>query len=121
MYWVTLSGVRFYAFHGVSLEEKVTGRQFSVDARVGVQGVCGKIDSLESTVDYGKLAELILQEGTGGPFKTLEFLARTLGGAIFNTFPCAQEVHLKVSKLHPPTGQTVESAGIELDLSRSEF
>ncbi len=58
--------IEFVGHHGVGEQERAEGRRFQVDAVVTIDAVRGfSSDRLGDTVDYRKIAAIIVDEGRG--------------------------------------------------------
>jgi dihydroneopterin aldolase len=115
---VLVSGIEFYGFHGVSEAERVVGHRFSVDVELEVEPRATETDDLEDTVDYGAVAQLIVEVGETGSCKTVERLAMIMANRLLEKQPLVASVTIEVRKLLPPIPLTVESAGVRLMLDR---
>lgn len=75
--------------------------EMEVDAR---EAVCR--DSLESTVDYQRVAQRILAFGQGRSWKLLETLARDLTTMVFEEFP-VRRITIEIKKFVIPEARYV--------------
>lgn len=114
-----IEGIEFYGYHGVPDAEQQVGHRYRVDVVLELDlAQAGRTDQLEHTVNYGEVARLVLQIGTGQPVRLMERLAEQLCQAILEQFPRVQRVQVRVAKRLPPTGTVVEQAGVELRRER---
>lgn len=74
---ITLTGLRARGFHGVLDEERAHGQAFVVDAVLEVERPL-VADELDTTVDYGALAEALVGDIEGEPVALIETLAGRL-------------------------------------------
>ncbi|MFO0553556.1 MAG: dihydroneopterin aldolase [Polyangiaceae bacterium] len=114
VYRMQLDGIRFRGRHGASRAERDLPQDFvaSVDLELPLQSF-PKTDSLRGVYDYGRLAELVVDEGTRSSCKLLETLADKLLRRIFAESP-AISATVKIRKFGPPTAVSVDSATIEV-------
>ena len=115
-----IEGIEFYGYHGVPDAGQQIGHRYRVDLLLELDlSVAGRADQLEQTVDYGAVARLVQQIGTGQSVRLMETLAERFAQAILERFPPVQRVHVRVAKRLPPTGTIVERAGVAITRSRS--
>jgi dihydroneopterin aldolase len=76
---ITLTGLRARGWHGVYDLERTQGQEFVVDAvlELDLSAAAGS-DQLADTVDYGALAERLVEVVTGPPVQLIETLAGRL-------------------------------------------
>jgi len=76
---ITLTGLRARGWHGVYDLERTQGQEFVVDAVLELDlSVAASSDQLSDTVDYGKLAEKLVEVVTGPPVHLIETLTSRL-------------------------------------------
>jgi len=106
--------MRFYAFHGVSEEERHVGAFFSVDLKLYLDlSKAAESDCLEDTVSYASIYSIVKNE-MAVPSKLLEHLAGRIVRQIKMQFRQIRRVEIKLTKLNPPVGGEVDSASILL-------
>lgn len=113
---LSLLGMRFEARHGVLEWEKETAQPFEVDLvlRTDLSAAVER-DTLEATVDYGALYDLVRAIVEGPPFDLIEALAGAIAtGALAATDPALVDaVEVRVRKPKAPIDgafDTVEAA-----------
>lgn len=113
-YKVLLEGIRFRAKHGASKAERGLLQDFvaTVEVELPVAALPNN-DSLRTVYDYGKLAELVVDEGTKTSCKLLETLAERLIRRILDDSK-ALSVSVRIKKFGPPTPVSVDAASVEL-------
>jgi len=112
-----VTGIEIWAHHGVFEHERRDGQRFVIDVAWWLDTTLpARTDNLESTVDYGEVAQLIVAEAQSSPVDLIETLARRLQQALLARFPmdCVQ---ITVHKPQAPIG--VEFADVCLT-SRAE-
>lgn len=73
---VTLSGMRFFAYHGALPEERTRGQEFIVDVELESElHAAGRRDDLDLTVDYRKVYEVVTRVMEGQRRQLIEALA----------------------------------------------
>lgn len=76
---ITLTGLRARGWHGVYDLERTQGQEFVVDAVLELDlSAAASSDQLSDTVDYGKLAEHLVEVVTGPPVHLIETLTSRL-------------------------------------------
>jgi dihydroneopterin aldolase len=104
MLTIALARIEFDGSHGATAVERRTTRKFEVDVELDVEvEAAEKSDRLADTVDYSKVAELIVALGTGEPHRLLESLARRMTDNLRERFPAARRIRLALRKMNPPT------------------
>jgi dihydroneopterin aldolase len=104
MLTIALSRLEFDGRHGATAIERRTLRKFEVDIELEVETVAAEqSDLLADTVDYSKVAELIVGIGVGEPHHMLESLARRMTDNVRARFPMVRAVRLSLRKLSPPS------------------
>lgn len=118
-YRVNLEGVRFRGRHGASRAERDLPQDFvaSVDVVLPVSAL-PENDSFRGVYDYGRFAELVVDEGTKASHRLLETLARKMVARILDESP-ATSVVVRIRKFGPPTAVSVDSAAIEISGTRT--
>jgi dihydroneopterin aldolase len=108
---ISLNNVRFRAYHGLYPEERQKGNDFVVNMQVSYVPTAGTIASLEDTIDYGVLFELmntIMQQ----PVDLLETLVQGIAHAVHHKFSQVKQIVVSVEKLNPPIDKFSGSAAV---------
>jgi len=117
---ISLIGMRFYGFHGVSAAERETGRAFEVDCALEVDlADAGQSDNLQDTVDYSRVYEAVKGVVEGKAFSLVESLAREIADLLLSEFE-VYSVTVKVRKLHPPIVGNMKHIEIEIRRTQSD-
>ena len=104
MLTITLSRIEFDGRHGATAVERRSTRKFEVDVELDAEvALAERNDQLADTVDYSRVAELIVGIGMGEPHHLLESLARRMVDGVRERFPAVRQVRLELRKLNPPT------------------
>ena len=104
MLTISLSRIEFDGRHGATAVERRSTRKFEVDVEMDVEASAAeRSDRLADTVDYSRVAEVIVTVGTGEPHHLLESLARRMVDGVRAKFPPVKRVRLELRKLNPPT------------------
>lgn len=116
---ISLSGMHFYAFHGCFEEERQIGTHFDVDLEldVDVEKAC-QSDNIEDTVNYLSVYLVVKREMMISSH-LLEHVAARISDAVFDEFLAVKKLRIKVAKLNPPLGGSLDAVSVILDRSRS--
>jgi len=99
---LVLSRITFEGRHGVTENERKSLRTFEVDVEIETPlEEASSSDKLEDTIDYGDVAEIIVDLGTKETHHLLESLGSRMLDALGERFPAAS-FRLELRKLSPP-------------------
>jgi dihydroneopterin aldolase len=108
---ITLTGMRFFAFHGCLDWERQHGNDFQVDLECSLDlGKAAASDALEDSIDYSELYRIVAEE-MQKPSNLLEHVAGRIGAAIRNKFPQIAGCAVTVTKFNPPYDGKYEPRG----------
>lgn len=111
---IELEGMHFYAYHGFFESERVAGNEFVVDVTLEADfSRAAESDNLEDALNYQQVYDLVSQEMNEESY-LLEHVANRIVKALLESFPEAQQVKVKVTKVNPPMGGHVEKASVTL-------
>jgi len=114
---IRLVGLRARGFHGVLPEERRDGQDFVVDVEVHLDTRrAAATDDLAATVDYGTLAQRVVDVVAGEPFDLIETLAEHIAAVALEA-GLVQAVDVVVHKPSAPI--PVPFADVEVRISRS--
>lgn len=120
--FLTLTGIRAYGCHGVLDFEKTQAQEFVVDARIEMDlSAAGASDDLADTVDYGQIAQMIVNVVGGKHCDLIEALAQRIAEAVLQRSPVRRvvvTVHKPSAPLRVPFGDvavTIERSRIAQD------
>ena len=108
---ISLNNVRFLAYHGLYPEERQKGNDFVVNMQVSYASRTGIVSSLEETIDYASLFDII-NSNMQRPVDLLETLVQTIAHEVHRSFPEIKEVTVSVEKLNPPIDKFSGSAAV---------
>jgi 7,8-dihydroneopterin aldolase/epimerase/oxygenase len=98
---ISLNNVRFRAYHGLHPEERQKGNDFVVNMQVSYLPKSGTIQSLDDTIDYAILFDII-NKTMQQPVDLLETLAQTIAHNSYQRFRQIKEISVSIEKLNPP-------------------
>lgn len=118
---VFVRNIEFTGLHGVYEEERRDGRRFQVDLEVVLKEQRSAVsDDLEDTLDYRRLAEIVV-EVAHGPSR---FLVEKLAGAILDTtferYPQVVEAQVEIRKQAPDVVGAPQWVGVQIRRCREK-
>jgi dihydroneopterin aldolase len=114
---ITLTGVRAFGRHGVFEEERRDGQEFVVDVTLYVRTAkAAASDDLADTVNYGAVAERIVELVGGRPVNLIEGVAARIADDLL-TEELVQMVAVTIHKPHAPI--TVPFSDVSVTIRRS--
>ncbi len=116
MAWIALEGMTFHAFHGVHEAEQVLGCEYKVNVYVktGIAQAAAT-DDVAETVNYESIFQICRLE-MDHPRKLIESVVEGIAARMKHQFATMQALRIRVYKLHPPVGGTVDAAWVEEEL-----
>ena len=119
---ISLEGMVFYGYHGVSPAEREMGQRFVVDLKVEKDlSAAGESDNLEDTMDYTELFRIVKGVMEGPSRSLLESLAQTIAQELLLALP-VDAVRVKISKPQVPIkGSIMAGASVEIHRSRGSI
>ena len=112
LFTISLNNVRFRAYHGLYPEERQKGNDFVVNMQVSFPPVSGSVVSLEDTIDYAVLFDII-NETMQQPVDLLETLVQTITHNVSQQFPQVKRIDIYVEKINPPIDKFTGSAAVK--------
>jgi len=117
-YTLRLHAVRFRANLGASHSERALPQEIVVDVELTLPvSAFPKRDVRRDAVDYGTVADMIVEEGGAASYRLLETYAQRLVGRLLRETP-ALRVRVSATKLRVPTSHSVDRAVVELVADR---
>jgi 7,8-dihydroneopterin aldolase/epimerase/oxygenase len=98
---ISLTNLRFFAYHGLYAEERKTGNEFAVDLSISYQPKAGTITDISDTVDYARLYDLVKAE-MQKPRDLLETFVMEMAEIIHASAAGIKKVDISITKLHLP-------------------
>ena len=111
---IEITGLSLYTHHGVSEAEREVGQRLVVDVRLDM-GECDATatDSIEDTIDYVQVCQLIALVAQQRSHRTLERLCSTIANRLLSDYEL-EAVWVKASKPEPPIALSVEEVSVEV-------
>jgi 7,8-dihydroneopterin aldolase/epimerase/oxygenase len=115
---ITLTGIRGYGYHGVFPEERQQGQPFVIDLSCELDlSAAATNDDLGRTIDYGRLAQAVVDDVERDPLNLIEALAERIAGTCLG-FEAVQRVEVTVHKPNAPIAVPVADVAVSLTRSR---
>lgn len=100
---IILKNLGFYGYHGVMEAENQLGQKFFVDIELGVDlKKAGETDSVEDTVHYGMVYNLVKSVIEGPALNLIEAVAEKTIAEIFKNFDKVSSIQLELRKPEAP-------------------
>ncbi|MGC8481326.1 MAG: dihydroneopterin aldolase [Acidimicrobiales bacterium] len=113
-----IRGLRVPTRIGVSEEERAFFQLLSIDLTARVRREPGAADLVETTVDYGVLAEAVATVARSQERLLLETLAEEIL-AICERYPAIESAEVSIRKLRPPLDLVIDEIGVRVSWQRS--
>ena len=111
---VEITGLSLYTRHGVSDAEREVGQRLVLDLRLDVGQTDATVtDSIEDTVDYAEVCQLVALIAQQRSHKTLERLCSTIADRLLADYEL-EGVWVKATKPEPPIALTVDEVSVEI-------
>jgi dihydroneopterin aldolase len=111
---IEISGLSLYTHHGVSEAEREVGQRLVLDLRLDVGETDATVtDSIEDTVDYAEVCQLVALIAQQRSHRTLERLCSTIADRLLSDYEL-EGVWVKAAKPEPPIALSVEEVSVEV-------
>ena len=114
---ISLKGIWGFGYHGVFDHEAKNGQDFFVDLEIYLDlSKASLSDSLEDTIDYGALADVVVEEITGERVQLIERLAGRIADRIRVGHPEISKISVTVHKPKAPI--SAQATDISVTITR---
>jgi len=111
---IEITGLSLYTHHGVSAAEREVGQRLVIDMRLDVGETDATVtDSIEDTVDYAEVCQLVALIAQQRSHKTLERLCATIANRLLADYEL-EGVWVKATKPEPPIALSVDEVSVEV-------
>ncbi len=111
---IEIAGLSLYTHHGVTEAEREVGQRLVLDLRLDVGETDATVtDSLEDTVDYAEVCQLVALIAQQRSHNTLERLCSTIADRLLADYEL-EAVWVKAAKPEPPIALPVEEVSVEV-------
>jgi dihydroneopterin aldolase len=111
---VEITGLSLYTNHGVTEAEREVGQRLVLDLRLDLGATDATVtDSIEDTVDYAEVCQLVALIAQQRSHKTLERLCSTIADRLLADYEL-EGVWVKAAKPEPPIALSVDEVSVEV-------
>jgi 7,8-dihydroneopterin aldolase/epimerase/oxygenase len=111
---IEIAGLSLYTHHGVTVAEREVGQRLVLDLRLDVGETDATVtDSIEDTIDYAEVCQLVALVAQQRSHKTLERLCSTIADRLLSDYDL-EGVWVKASKPEPPIALSVDEVSVEV-------
>jgi len=111
---VEITGLSLYTHHGISEAEREVGQRLVLDLRLDLGETDATVtDSLEDTVDYADVCQLVALIAQQRSHRTLERLCSTIADRLLADYEL-EGVWVKATKPEPPIALSVDEVSVEV-------
>jgi dihydroneopterin aldolase len=112
---IKLTGIWGFGYHGVFDHEAKNGQDFYVDLEILLDlSAASKSDDLNDTIDYGSLADLVVEEITGERVELIERLAGRIADRAKKQFVEIEKISVTVHKPKAPVSAQVADISVTI-------
>jgi dihydroneopterin aldolase len=111
---IEIAGLSLYTHHGVSEAEREVGQRLVFDLRLDIGETDATItDSIDDTVDYAEVCQLVALIAQQRSHKTLERLCSTIADRLLADYEL-EGIWVKATKPEPPIALAVDEVSVEV-------
>ncbi|PYZ95405.1 dihydroneopterin aldolase [Alteribacter lacisalsi] len=117
---IYVTGMAFWAYHGVFEEENKLGQRWYADVTLEMDTrPAGENDDLDATVNYAEVYERVKEVMEDEQVKLVETLCERIAARLLSSFEVAEACTVKVIKPDPPIPGHYESVAVEIRRTRN--
>ena len=111
---ISVSGIKFHGYHGLTRIEREIGVRYSVDVEMLCDlDAASRSDRVQDTIDYRQVHQIVLEVGKSNSYHLIESLASRIADAILKKTKAAS-ARIRVCKETPILDGIVDSVSVEL-------
>ena len=111
---IEITGLSLYTNHGVSEAEREVGQRLVLDLRLDIAETDATVtDSIDDTIDYDEVCQLVGLIAQQRSHKTLERLCGTIANRLLADYEL-EGVWVKATKPEPPIALSVDEVSVEV-------
>jgi dihydroneopterin aldolase len=116
---ILITGVHGFGYHGLLEHERTNGQDFFVDVvlNVDLQAV-SQSDSIDETVNYAEITDLVVTEITTNPVSLIERLAGRIAERILNSYSRVNSLSITVHKPQAPVSASLKDIAVQITRTR---
>ncbi len=116
---ILLTGIHGFGYHGLFEHERINGQDFYVDVALNIDLSAASIsDSIEDTVNYAEITDLVVTQIVTDPVLLIEKLAGRIAEKILNTYLKVHAVKVTVHKPQAPVAQSLKDIAVQITRTR---
>ena len=118
---ITINSAQFYAYHGVSAEERILGGKYEIDLDMYYDATKAVInDDINSALNYEEAFFLIEEVIAGENHALVETIANEILNHLMEKFRILQTATVRVRKMNAPLHRIVQFIEAEQTMTRSK-
>jgi len=111
---IEISGLSLYTHHGITEAERDVGQRLVIDLRLDIGETDATVtDSIEDTVDYAEVCQLVALVAQQRSHNTLERLCSSIADRLLADYDL-EAVWVKAAKPEPPIALSVAEVSVEV-------
>ena len=112
---IILTGVHGFGYHGLFDHERRNGQDFFVDVALTADLIQASVsDSIDDTINYGAISDLVVHEITTDPVNLIEKLAGRIAQRILNDYERVLQVTVTVHKPQAPVDAQLKDIAVQV-------
>lgn len=117
---ITVSGIQYYAYHGVKPEERKLGGKYEVNLEVYYDAKLAILkDSIEYALNYEEII-FVISEVMNSEFMLLETIANEILNSVIEKFPSVMKATVQIKKYSVPIRRIIDYVSAEQTIERDE-
>ncbi|MFN7964481.1 MAG: dihydroneopterin aldolase [Acidobacteriota bacterium] len=118
---ITVKGIRFHAWHGLTKLEREIGVRYRVDvAMITDIAVAATTDRIADAIDYREVHQIVVRTGRENSYHLIETLVANIARTLLERFVC-ESVDVSVEKETPVLDGVVDTVGVAVTVRREEL
>ena len=116
---IILTGIQGFGYHGLFEPERQDGQDFFVDLSLNVDlSAAAHSDSIDDTVNYAEITDLVVAEITSEPVNLIEKLAGRIAERILRDHVKVSQVTVTVHKPQAPVAAQLKDIAVQVSRKR---
>ncbi len=116
---LSLSGIEYYAYHGVRPEERKLGGKYEINLDLFYDSTIAVLkDSIEHALNYEE-AVFVVSEVMSNEYILIETIANEILNMLIDRFPTLQKATVEVKKYNVPMRRIIEYVSAQQTIERN--
>ena len=116
---ILLTGIYGFGYHGLFEHERKNGQDFFVDVILNIDLQAASLnDSIDETVNYAEITDLVVSEITTSPVSLIEKLAGRIAERILSSYSKVNSVSVTVHKPQAPVSASLKDIAVQITRTR---